>query len=163
MKKLLGISAAIFLLGTFGPSHADVSQVVQKAFRGKILITKGPLPAAGLTDAETISAYKKAGQRALSHSESEGIAEWSFQFTAFLKKPSKVTSMSVDFYTADKQKLYVANKRLLGVDAKAVIIAGALSINEDDGLVRGRNYVVKLTGQVRNKEVTFAQAKITMK
>ncbi|MCG8416999.1 MAG: hypothetical protein MJE77_03520 [Proteobacteria bacterium] len=162
MKKTLLFAFAVAFIAALGTAQAEVTKKVQKTFRGQILITDAPLPTGGATDAETISAFKKARAKSLKHVESNGVAEWSFLFTAFLKKPPKVTSMSVDFYTADREKLYVANKRLLGIDPKVPILSGSLSISEDDGLVRGRTYMVKLTGSVRGKEVVFAETKVKM-
>lgn len=163
MSKKISLLALALVLTAMGTAHADVSKKVQKTFRGDILITQGPLPEVVGEDAEVIGAYKKARARSLKHTENEGVAEWSFDYTAFLKKAPKVSSLSVDFYTADKDKLYVANKGLMGVDPNGTILSGTLTINEDDGLNRGRTYLVKITGKVKGRDVTFAETKITMK
>jgi hypothetical protein len=163
MSKKISSLALALVLTAIGTAHADVSKKVQKAFRGDILITQGPLPEVAGDDAEVISAYKKARAKSLKHTESDGVAEWSFDYTAFLKKQPKITSLSVDFYTADKDKLYVANKGLMGIDPNLPILSGTLTINEDDGLNRGRTYLVKITGKVRGRDVTFAETKVTMK
>lgn len=164
MKTITGALALAFVITTVDSAQADVSQKVQKAFRGKILITDGPLPNARSTDSATIEHFKKAQLTEIKHtSEEDGVRQWDIDYTAFLKKAPKVRSLSFDFYTADKSKLYVANKGIMGIDPKLTIMNGRLSINEDEGVNRGRTYVVKLTGTVKKREVVFATAKITLK
>jgi hypothetical protein len=163
MSKKIGSLALALVFTAIGTAHADLSKNVQKAFRGDILITDGPLPEVAGKDSDVIAAYKKARAKTLKHTKAEGVAEWSFDYTAFLKQAPKVTSLSVDFHTADKEKLYVANKGLMGVDPNLPILTGTLSITEDDGLNVGRTYIVKITGKVRGREVTFATTTVTMK
>ena len=163
LRLILGSALVAALFTVFGVAQADVSKTVEKAFRGQILITDTPLPPAGETDAQTINAYKKATAKSLKSTDDDGTAQWSFLFTAFLKKAPRTEALSMDFYTDDKDKLYVADKRFVGIDPKGTILSGQVAITEDDGLVKGRSYVVKLTGKVKRREVVFAQAKLTMK
>jgi hypothetical protein len=163
MSKKIGSLVLALVVTALGTAQADLSKNVQKSFRGDILITNGPLPEVAGSDAEVIAAYKKARAKSLKHTKVEGVAEWSFDYTAFLKQAPKVTTLSVDFHTADKEKLYVANKGLMGVDPTLPILSGTLTINEDDGLNVGRTYIVKITGKVKGKNVTFAETTITMK
>ncbi len=163
LRLIFGSALLVALVAALGVAHADVSKKVEKAFRGQILITDAPLPPSGETDAQTINAYKKAKAKTLKSTDDDGTAQWSFLFTAFLKKAPKTGSLSMDFYTDDKDKLYVADKRFVGIDPKGTILSGQVAITEDDGLVKGRTYVVKLTGKVKRKEVVFAKAKVTMK
>ena len=72
---------------------------------------------------------------------------------AFMKKKPPATELSIDFYTQDKEKLYVANKRLAGIDKSLTLLQSKLEISEDDGLKKGGSYTVKLTAQVRGKDV----------
>lgn len=164
MKKLLiGVTVVTLVASALGLATADVTPKVQKAFRGTILITPDGLPDPRSTDAETIAAFKKAQAKSLKGTQNaEGVAEWSFQFTAFLKKAPKVSTLSIDFYTDDKDKLYVANKGMMGVDPNMDILSGSVSISEDDGPVKGKRYIVKLTGKVKKKEVVFAETKIKL-
>jgi hypothetical protein len=53
--------------------------------------------------------------------------------------------LKLEFYTDDKDKRYVADKQLDGVDPKSAVLTGDISINEDEGLAKGKSYVVKLT------------------
>lgn len=164
MKKILGLAIAFALVASFGVAHAeDVSEKVQKALRGQILITNSQLPPSGETDAQTINAFKKARAKSLASTEVDGVAEWAFLFTAFLKKAPKTTALSLEFYTDDKKKLFIADKRFQGVDPKGKILSGRVNISSDDGPVKGRTYVVKLVGKVKRKDVVFATTKLTMK
>ena len=164
MKQLIGTTTVAFVLAALGTAHADVSEKVQKSFRGQILITDGALPGASATDAATISKYKQVKLGQLKHvSEEDGVATWHIDYTAFLKKAPKVRQLSFDFYTDDKEKLFVANKGLMGIDPLLKIVRGNLSINEDDGVNRNRSYIIKLTGKVGKREFTFAETKLELK
>ena len=163
MTKIAVSTLAVLVLLVTSTVQADVSKNVEKAFRGKILITEEPLPPPGETDAKTIEAYKKAQAKAIESVAGDGSNEWTFLFTAFLSKPPKVDSVSMDFFTADKAKLYVANKRFTGIDGKSTVLSSKVSISEDDGLVKGKTYVIKLTASIKGKDVSFAETKIVMK
>ena len=156
------LTGAVLLAGA-KVGNADVSQKVQKAFRGSILITTETLPDRVDSDAETIELYKKANATYLDHKDSDGVATWSFHYLAFFTKSCGTDTLSFDFYTADKEKLYVANKGLMGVDPKLQVLSGALSITEDEGLNPGRDYIVEITGEIRGKEVVFAKTKLKFK
>src|SRR5690606_36065525 len=156
--------AAALVIVARGAAQADLSQKVPKEFRGQLIITKGGLAVEGVDDAESISAIKKARLKEVAHiSESDGVAEWSFDYVAFLNKAPKVTKLSVDFYTADKSEKYVANKGLMGIDPELPILSGTLSITEDDGPTRGQTYRVKITGKVKGKDVVFAETTVLLK
>jgi len=154
MRLPMIILAGVVLLAGAKVGNADVSVGVQKAFRGSILITTDKLPDKLDSDAETTY---------LDHTDNDGVATWSFHYLAFFTKSCGTNALSVDFYTADKEKLYVANKGLMGVDPKMQVLSGALSITEDEGLNPGRDYIVEITGEIRGKEVVFAKAKLKFK
>lgn len=164
MKKASGIIAVCsFVALAVSVAHADLSAKVQTALRGQIIIINGALPQ-GETDADTVAAIKKARLTELTHSMSgEDVAQWSFDFTAFLKAPPRIDALSLDFYTADKARSYAANKRFTGIDPTLPIVSGTVDITEDDGLNKGKRYLVKLTGQVKGKEVVFARTEVTLK
>lgn len=158
----IAVTAALLMAGG-AVSQADVSRKVQKTFRGQILITTDQLPVQMATDKETIELYKKANAKYLTHRDVDGVATWSFHYTAFFKKKCGTDRLSFDFYTDDKEKLYVANKGLMGVDPSLTVLSGTLSINEDEGLNPGRKYIVEITGEIRGKEVVLATAKLKFK
>lgn len=152
---------ALAVFGVAGPAEAGLSKKVQKTFKGQILITdsKLDLEAEG-TDAETIRYCKKKQAKVIKGSDdAEGVYTWSFHYTAFFKSKPKVSTLSFDFYTDDKERLYVANKKIAGVDA-LLTLQGQIKISEDDNLNRNRSYVIKLTGEVKGKEVVYATTKI---
>ena len=123
--------AALVVAGLVGGASADISKKVQAAFRGQLLITEEPLPESAGSDKDTIALYKKATLKSLKGTPGEEDAlTWRFAFTAFFKAPPRVTELSVDFYTNDKEKLYVAKKRLSGVDANLTVLTGEVSIDE---------------------------------
>jgi hypothetical protein len=66
----------------------------------------------------------------------------------------------MEFWTNDKDKKFVADNRLEGVDPKITVLSGEISINEDDGLLKGRPYLVKL---VTDKDVIVASTPLVMK
>jgi hypothetical protein len=159
--------AALAATGTLMVASSDVRgeipRAVQQEFRGQLLVTQGELPT-DVGDAKaTIAAYKKAIQSTVTHSPAGGVPTWTFHYTAFMNRAPGVTELSIDFFTDDKSRLYVANRRLMGIDPKLPILRGRLSITEDDGLLPGRDYVVQLTGRVRGKDVVFAQTKLSTK
>lgn len=155
----IGLVACAALLA--GVVHADVSKKVQKTFAGDILITDTALPEASDSPDETIALYKKSAVKVLKHQQgSDDVASWSFYYTAFMKKPPGVSEMSLDFYAPGGK--YVANKRLMGISPKIPVLTGFLSITEDDGLTRGKEYSIRLVGQRRGKEVIFAKGTLQM-
>ncbi len=162
-QRIAVISVLAVGLLAVSVAEADLSKAVQKKFRGKILVTTDILPTFEESDAETIKAYNKLNQSVVKSFNQDGLATWSFHFMAFMKKKPKTTQLSLDFYTTDKEKLFVADKRLAGVDPTLTLLSSRVEINEDDGLNKGRTYTVKLTGKVGKREVTFATTKLTMK
>ena len=46
----------------------------------------------------------------------------------------------MEFYTNDKDKKFVADKRIDGVEPKTPVLSGEISIDEDEGLSKGRPY-----------------------
>lgn len=153
---------ATLMFGMVGTASADLSEKVQKAFKGKILITEGT-PALRSSDDATIAHFKKVNLSTLKHASVEDdVYSWNIDFTAFLKKAPKVKSLTFEFYTADKERLFVADKRLMGIDPLLKIVRGSFSINEDNGVNRNRTYIIKLVGKVRKRDVTFAQTKLTL-
>jgi len=164
MKHTVGFATLfIVIIAAAGFATAGVTPAVQKAFAGTVVITHGPFPEDGTSDDAIIAKAKKATLTELTHqSETDGSAEWEFSYTAFFKKPLQVTEVSIDFYTTDKDELFVASKRLVGIAPGLPILAGMMKISEDDGLVRGRLYRIKVTGKVKRRERVFAETTLKM-
>lgn len=167
MTRRIALSTFAALLGALvlstGLARADVGKKTQKALSGTILLTEKVLPTDMADNAATVKAYKGMAKKSFTHTVDDGVPTWRFHYMAFLKASPKTTSLSFDFYTDDKEKLYVADKRFTGIDPKLRILSGFMTISEDDNVAKGRSYVVKLTGKVRGKERVFATTKVSFK
>lgn len=154
------LAAAIVALMA-GPASADVSQTLQKKLKGKMYIATEPFALEGEDDAEVLKNLEKQARAVVSHAdEADGVATWRLSFVAFLSKKPGVTELSVDFYTDDGKKTYVANKRLSGISPDLPLLASDFEITEDEGLTRGKPYVVNLTATVRGKPVVLATTRL---
>lgn len=152
------IALALVAGASAGTAHADLSKKVIAAFKGKILVTTGPLESVG-DDKATIASFKKKTLSAVTGSENgNDVWEWTFSYTAFQAKTG-MTTLKLEFYDGDK---YAADQTLTGVDPKGQVIEGDITINEDDGLAKGHKYTLKMVGIVKGKEVTVASTQITM-
>ncbi len=157
---ILGSLTAAVVLGTgVAPADADLSKKVIAAFKGKILLTAGPVEAVG-DDKATIAHFKKLALTEIKGQQNANdVQEWTFNYTAFLSKGGP-TSLKLQFYNEGGQ--YVADQTLVGVDPKLTVLEGDISINEDDGLAKGKKYVIKLIGTVKGKDTTLAQTAAMM-
>jgi hypothetical protein len=155
------MSAAVVLaasLGWGGVASADVSKGVITAFHGEIVITKGDLPE-GKTEKETITKIKTERLKELTGEARDDVVYWHFHYTAFLTKAGS-SLLKMEFYTTDKDKKFVADNRLEGVDPKSTVLSGDISINEDEGLSKGKPYLIKL---VNDKDAVVASTTLVMK
>jgi hypothetical protein len=157
---LLAALALVLVAG--GTARADVSESVQKKFRGQILVSAEPLPETAADDAEQVRALKKAAITVVAHGPGEPTV-WRFHFMAFMTKKPGATQVALDFYTDDKKKDFVAQERLAGIDPALTLLHSQVELSEDDGLTAGRSYVVKLTAEVKGKEVVLATTKLRTK
>ena len=145
-------------VGSGGIASADLSKTVISAFKGELVITKGELPE-GKTEKDTIAKIKAERLKELTGVARGDVTYWRFHYTAFLSKPG-ATQLKMEFWTADKDKKFVADNRLDGVDPKITVLSGDISINEDDGLLKSRPYMIKL---VNDKDVVVASTPLMMK
>jgi hypothetical protein len=150
--------AAVFvaaMVGVGGLATADMSRNVIAAFRGDLVITKGDLPE-GKNEKDTIAKIKAERVKELTGEARDDVVYWRFHYTAFLNKAGS-TQLKMEFYT---DKKFVAEKGLEGVDPKITVLSGDISINEDDGLTKGKTYTIKL---VNDKDVSVASTTLVMK
>jgi hypothetical protein len=157
----LGVIA--LLLVWTGWARADLSEAVQKKFKGQILVSEQPLPESAADDAEQIRQLQKAHTGVIAHRKGDGVPVWRFHFIAFMSKKPGVTQVALDFYTDDKKKDFAAQERLTGIDPKLDLLQAEAELSEDDGLSRGRSYVVRLTAEVKGKEMVLATTKLRTK
>jgi hypothetical protein len=152
----IAVVAALALLA--GNAFADLSKGVIKAFKGQILVTDGPIEMQG-SDKETIAALKKARLKEVKgEKNSEDVQAWTFTYTAFLKAGG-ATELKLEFYDGDK---YIADQRLTDVDPKDPVLEGTISLNEDDGPSKGKNYVLKLVSVKGGKETVVATTPLAL-
>ena len=155
------LSIAIVVAGTVGcvgVASADVSKAVTAAFKGELVITKGDLPE-GKTEKETIAKIKAERLKELTGDAKDDVVYWHFHYTAFLTKAG-ASQLKMEFYTNDKDKKFVADNRLEGVDPKSTVLSGDISISEDEGLSKGKPYIIKL---VTEKDVVVSSSPLVMK
>jgi hypothetical protein len=129
---------------------------VISAFRGQLVVTKDDLPE-GKNDKDTISKIKAAAVHELTGDASGDTTHWNFHYAAFLSKTG-ASSLKLDFMN-DKGQLS-ANKSLEGVDPKSSLLTGDISIDEDEGLTKGKTYSVELIAGVNT---VVAKATIAFK
>ena len=157
----IALAVSLLALAVSTSARADITKKVQSKFKGQIIITEEPLPEVG--DAKQgIAVVKKLNQSSVKGDEIEGVMSWTFYYTAFLKKPPKTSDLTLDFHTADKENLYVANNRLQ-VNGNINIIEGRITITEDDGPSRNRTYNLILRAKKGAKEIEVAKTKINLK
>jgi hypothetical protein len=154
------LSTAVLVVAASGwrVASADVSRNVMAAFKGELVITKGELPD-GKTEKDTIAKIKSERLKELTGEERSDVVYWHFHYTAFLSKPGS-SLLKMEFYTNDKDKKFVADKRIDGVDPKTPALSGEISIDEDEGLSKGKPYIIKL---VTDKDVVVASTPLVMK
>jgi hypothetical protein len=154
--KTISTAALLTVLVLGGIAQADMSRGVIAAFRGQLVISKTDLPE-GKNDKDTIAKIKKEKVSEIVGTAQEDVQYWNFHYTAFLNKTGNAT-LKMEFYRDGKQ--FVADKTLDGVDPKSTVLTGDISINEDEGLSKGKAYVIKL---VAGKNTVVATTNLLMK
>jgi hypothetical protein len=139
-----------------GIASADnMSRAVISAFKGELVISKNDLPE-GKNDKDTIAKIKSERLKELTGEAKDDVVYWRFHYTAFLNRTG-ATQLKMEFYTGNK---FVADNRLDSIDPKSTVLTGDISINEDEGLSKGKAYVIKL---VTDKDVVVASTPLVMK
>lgn len=154
------MSLAVVLAVTLGNGlvSAEMSRGVIATFKGQLVVSKDELPD-GKNDKDTITKIKAAQLKELVGTPKADVTGWHFHYTAFVNRGGS-TQLKMMFYTDDKDHRYVADQRLDGVDPKSSVLSGDISIDEDEGLTKGKSYIIKLE---TDKDVVVAQAQLTMK
>ncbi len=154
------LSAGLLMARTGDASAQECSTKVSSKFKGQLVITDQQLDLGGEAG-DVIAAIKKKSLTTIKSEEIEDVPTWGFFFTAFLSRAPGARTVSLDFFTDDGERRYVANKKLDGIDPKVNLIQHNVMITEDDGLNKGKRYIVKLTSTVKGKEVTLATTKLS--
>lgn len=157
MSSRRSMSAALVVAAVAwgGVAAADMSRNVLAAFKGELVITKGDLPE-GKTDKETIAKIKAERLKEVTGEAKTDVTGWFFHYTAFLSKTG-ATELTMEFWN---DKKLAANKRINGINPKDPVVSSDISIDEDEGLTKGKAYTVKL---VTEKNVVVAQTPLVMK
>ncbi len=151
------MSIVVFALLAGGVANADISsRNVIAAFKGQLVVSKAEL-SEGKTDKDTIAKIKADKLTELKGDAVNDVQQWNFHYTAFLTKTGNA-SLKMEFYKDGKQ--YAADKRLDGIDPKSPVLTGQITIDEDEGLAKGKSYVIKLVGP---GDAVVATTTITMK
>lgn len=158
MNRTLIASAFAFVV-LAGVEHrtadADMSKGVIGAFKSQLVISQDELPE-GKNDKETIAKIKAAKLSALTGEAKEDVTYWHFHYTAFLSKTGNA-KLKLEFYNG---KQLSADQTLDGIDPKSSVLTGDISINEDEGLAKGKTYTIKLVGA---GDATVSSTTLTMK
>lgn len=139
MMSAAALAVAV-VAATTAPVFADFSKSVTSSFRGQLVISKDELPT-GKNDKDTISKIKKAQLKEITGAPTgEDVQGWNFHYTAFLSKTGAKT-LKMQFLSGNQLS---ADKQLDGIDPKSAILTGDISINEDEGLTKGKTYSIRL-------------------
>jgi hypothetical protein len=149
------LTTAIVVGGSATVATADMSKAVIGAFRGQLVISKGDLPE-GKNDKETIAKIKAAKLTTIEGEARDDVTYWHFTYAAFLSKTG-AQKLKLEFYNG---KQLSADKTLDGIDPKSSLLTGEISINEDEGLAKGKTYTIKL---VTERDAVVASTQLTMK
>lgn len=120
-------------------AFADLSKNVITSFRGQLVISKDELPE-GKDDKDTIAKIKTVQLKDVAGKKNEELTSWHFHYTAFLTKTGNA-SLRLEFLRDGK---LAANQQLDGIDTKSAVLSGDVSINEDEGIAKGKKYTVQL-------------------
>lgn len=158
------LSIALLQLASTDEAQAGKADQISKTFKGQIIMSEDALPDPDPSDAKgTIKAYKSQQLKSVTGTVTEGVATFRFHFTAFFKAKPNSSSLTLEFYTDDKEKLFVADKRLNGADPKLKILTSEVVISEDENLNRNRKYLLKLVSSNGKKTVVLATTKFATK
>ena len=156
MSSRLSVAVLVAAVLSGGIASAEMSRGVIGAFKGQLVISKAEL-SEGKTDKDTIAKIKSEKLAEVMGETTDDVTYWNFHYTAFLSKTG-ATKLKMEFYRDGKQ--YSADKQLDGIDPKSSVLTGSISINEDEGLAKGKTYVIKLA---TDKDVVVSQTTLVMK
>jgi hypothetical protein len=155
MSRHLSTAVLAALVAVSSTASADMSRGVISSFRSQLVISKDELPD-GKNDAETIKKIKAVQLKELTGTTNADVTYWHFHYTAFLTKTG-ATKLKMEFMKEGKLS---ADQQLDGVDPKTSVLSGDISINEDEGLSKGKTYTIQL---VTANDTVVAKATLTMK
>jgi hypothetical protein len=153
-RNLMAVTAFAALVAGGSIASADLSRNVISAFRGQLVVSAGDLPE-GKNDADTIKKIKAAQVKEISGTAQEDNTVWHFHYTAFLSKTG-ATKLKLEFMSGNKLS---ADQQLDSVDPKSAVLSGDITIDENEGLAKGKTYTVN----VLSGSTVVAKTSLTMK
>jgi hypothetical protein len=153
--------AALLVLLVASPavSHGlELSDSVVAAFRGKIVLSRAAV-APGANDKETIAKLKAAQLPEVTGKASDEGQAWRFHYTIFLKKAGN-DSLHLRFISGEKDGRFAAETSIPIPDVEAPVLSGDLTVNESQGLSRGKAYILQLAN---DKGEVLAKTSATFK
>jgi hypothetical protein len=142
MNRFARRSTVLLLTLIASTAAAKLSDEVVAAFRGKIVLSRGALPA-GSDDKETISKIKAAQLTELVGKPTDEGQSWTFHYTAFLKKTGNV-ALKLQFVSAEQDRRLAVETPISIPDVDSPVLSGDLTLGESRGLERGKAYQLKL-------------------
>jgi hypothetical protein len=137
-------------------AHAEPSRNVISAFKGQLVISKDEQPPEGKNDADTIKKIKAAALKELVGEPKGEITLWQFHYWAFLNQTGS-SKLKLEFMNG---KQLAADKQLDSVPPTSALLLGDITIDEDEGLAKGKTYTVQL---VNSKDQVVSSTTLTMK
>ncbi len=156
-RMIIGVLGGVALASA--TAQADMSRTVISTFSKQFVVSKDDIPE-GKNDKETIAKIKSVALHEISGvTTGDDVTAWHFHYTAFLARTGS-TTLQVRFYTDDKEHRFAANTKLDDVNPKSSVLSGEITIDENEGLAKGKAYDVKLETE---KDVVVAETKLLMK
>lgn len=133
------LSTAVISTALIASTVYAMTNGVISAFKGQLVLSKDELPE-GKNDKDTINKIRGAQLKELKGEPHGDVSAWSFHYTAFLTKTG-ATHLKMEFL---KDGRLSADKQLDGVDPKNGVLAGDITIDEDEGVAKGKTYTIEL-------------------
>ena len=143
------LSAALATGTAFAMSNSVIS-----TFRGQLVISKDELPE-GKNDKDTISKIHAAQLKELTGEPRGDVTAWNFHYTAFLTRTG-ANHLKLEFLQDGKLS---ADKQLDSVDPKSSVLSGDITIDEDEGVTKGKTYTIELS----NGSSVVSKTTVTLK
>lgn len=123
---------------------------------GTLLVTAAPV------DTTDPSFLKDVEHRAVHELDQSG-GQWTINFVAFLKRAAGAKLVQLVFYDAAVKEHQPVNNFPISTQAKAKILAAAVSFGPDQGFVAGHQYHVLITRLIGGKEQVYARTTLKLK
>lgn len=155
-RRTLSASTFAVALVVASSAASALSGGVISNFRGQLVVSKDELPE-GKNDHDTIAKINAVKLKELEGAPQEDVQYWHFHYTAFLTRTGS-SKLKLEFLKDNGQ--LSADQQLDDVDPKSNVLSGDIAIDEDQGLAKGKTYVVQL---VTSGDQVVAKTTLTMK